>query len=76
MSSVTLLSSRIITKEGCVPSVDMLRSHLQLVGPLVILCMVHEVRQDIQPSSSHSLPFHWQGYCAEQPYNSQSQGEG
>lgn len=76
MFSVTLLSSRIIIKEGFAPSVDLLRSHLQIIGPLVALCMVHEVRQDIEPSSSHSLPFQGQGYCAEQSYSSQSPGEG
>lgn len=75
MSSVALLSSRIITKKGFAPSVGLLRSQLQVGGPLVTLCMVHEVYQDIEPSSSHSLPFQWQGYCAEQPYNSPSQGE-
>lgn len=56
MPFVDLYPAASIQKVDFAPSVDLLRSYLQVVRPLVVLCMSHKVCQNIEPpSSSHSL---------------------
>lgn len=56
MLLVDLYPTAAIGTVGFAPPVDLLRSYLQVVRPLVVLCMGHEVFQNIEPSSSsHSL---------------------
>ena len=55
MHFVDLYPATSILKKGFAPSVDLLRSYLQVVRPLVVSSMSHEVCQNIEPPSSHSL---------------------